>query len=402
MNAGGDRYKEEWAARVEALHPEEVARKYIDVYASDIGYSDDHAWHWDAATARMIIKRDHDAIVSRCADILRRGDLLHGGASYEISPRQLRICAVDADAVELHAMPLSREQSRRFAPLRDPDRRSSRRKTAVLHQLNHEIDDLVRRWTGSGAESSFWEYHFSNAYALADLHAERIERTLRECCPDPWLHSVAGALAFTLRSADIVSSTTLHEDLALTRPRVPRFPLVSKAYYALFRQRPDFADLVLAFPGLLIVPDAFRMSKLTEVPAGDIDGALECLRAHLPAWAQPLPLDRLKHYVCTMPTGVIIAGGGWRHTEDETTGVRIDYTGHVCMWPRQRVFDAHAAHRSLSDAEAGTLPASPREWLTRFPPPAAAPRGAPEPATLSPEDHDRIFRKAILPDHNLG
>ena len=402
MTTDTARYEEDWATRVEVLDPDQIARDYVHIYERDIAWYGRRAWHWDGATARAVIERDRDAIVSRCAHILRRGDLLHGAARYQPSPRQLRICPVDAYAVELYGLPLPPEQTLRLVQLREDVGALTGRRFDVIHQLEHQIDDVVRLWTGSGAESSLWEVHFSAAYALAALHAERIERILLEDCPDPWMHTVAGILARLLRRADVVSSSTSYESITVTRPRVPRYPLVSKAYYALFCKRPDFVDLVLAFPGFLIVPDAFQMGKLADAPAGDFDAALELLRPHLPAWTQPLALERLAHYARTMPAGVIIAGGAWRGAGDETTGMPVDYTAHVCMWPRRRFFDAHASHLALADAAPGTWPASSQEWLNRFPPPPPPPRLSAEPRALAPEDHDRIFRKAILPDHGLG
>ena len=176
-----------------------------------------------------------------------------------------RICTVRADAVELYAMPLKPTQAQAIGNLHLGPVPDDRRVWVwVSLQLDWEIDDVIRIWTGSGAESSMWEEAVHPASGFAELHAERIEGVLRRGWPDPWLHSLSGTLAANLRCCAVVYSTTLHEKVSVTRPRVDQYPLVSKEYYRIFSERPDLVELVLAFPGLLVVPDALRMGKLDD------------------------------------------------------------------------------------------------------------------------------------------
>ena len=100
-----------------------------------------------------------------------------------------------------------------------------------------------------------------------------------------------------------------------------------------------------------------------------------------------------------MPPASLIVGG-WPDQADETTGVRVDYTGHVQIWNWR--FDALAAHQRVAGVDIDALPSAPWEWRRTVPEPEPAPAPDPADTKLSPEDHDRIFRKAILPDYGLG
>ena len=252
---------ETWKDAIEALDPERRARDVVDVYRRDINrWGHPAAWHWDQPTALALIDRDRDAIVARCADILRHAHFLHGAARCT-RWKPLRICTVSADAVELYWMPLKQTQEQAIDDLLLGFWHDNRSGPVEL-QLNREIDDVIRLWTGSGAESSMWETLVNPASGFANLHAVRIEAVLRRGWPDPWLHGLSGALAANLRCCAVVDSTTLHESVRVTRPREGQDPLVSKAYYRIFSERSDLVELVLAFPGLHVVPDALRVGKL--------------------------------------------------------------------------------------------------------------------------------------------
>ena len=233
------------------------------------------------------------------------------------------------------------------------------RAPAVHFWLEGEIDQTVRLWTGAWETSVDSAQHrvLQGLQAIAAAHAEQIEADLRARCPDPWLHSVAGAVGRMFRCCEIVNDTfPLGRSLtARTRTHV----LCTQVLYAQFEAAPWRAEVATELAGVAITPDAWRTCT-RECPAMGADAVLEAVHATLPAWARALEPARLAHCARTLPAGSLVAGGSRDDEDARYPGQRFDYTGHVRLRPAY--CDAQAmiegtAHRALE-----ALPASPRAW----------------------------------------
>ena len=203
-----------------------LAGRFVTIYEDAVRFGRAGRWHSDAAGAEEIFARDRAAITARVSDLLAEAAPLHSAVRAGRPPRapHVRILGVDPAAVELQGMTLADEGLRaRVARLDDlgtpyetpedtagdPAWTAGDRAPAVHLWLEDEIDQTVRLWTGA------WETSVDSAQhrvllglgAIAATHAEQIEADLRARCPDPWLHSVAGAVGRMFRRCKIVNDT---------------------------------------------------------------------------------------------------------------------------------------------------------------------------------------------------
>ena len=348
-----------------------LAERFVAFYEGEVGLGRVAAsqWHSDVAGAKETFARDRAAITARVSDLLVDAAPLHSAVRAGRPPGapKVRILGVEPAAVELKGMALADEGLRaRVARLDDlgaaqetPEDTAEEREWAVYFWLTDVIDQTVRLWTGVwegrvvGEEHELWE----GLRAIAATHAERIETDLQVRCPDPWLHSVAGAAGRMLRRCAIVDDTQAQRRSLTAHART--HVLCTQVLYAQFEAAPRLAEVATELAGVAITPDAWRTCT-RDRPAMNADEALQALHATLPRWARALEPPRLAHCARTLPAGSIVAGGATDDEDERNPGQRFDATAHVRLRPAY--CDARALVERVAGKAVEALPDSPSAW----------------------------------------